>query len=380
MFPFILIGRLMALFFPLRKTYKVYFFFPFYHTGGAEKVHAQITRAAGGDDSIIYFTRRSKDSTFLEAFRQSGATIKDISAYTDRKWLYPVNIVYRGWISGHINRQRVNPVVFNGQCNFAYKLSPWLNKGVRQIELIHSLNSFSYIRIPFLPFISTTVMISKKRIADHIALYSRYKIPAFMNERIQYIPNCIPLPPDSTIYKPEQPLTVLYVGRGSKEKRIHLVAAIATALAETTKNIRFEILGDVSAYISTQTHPYITYHGTVTDGQFIDAVYRRAHILLITSSTEGFPMVVMEAMAHGCAILATPVGDIPYHVHNDVNGFLFSNTDNEEAIIREGIAHILQLDKDRRLLQKISESNTDYAKENFDIAKFNASYQKLISE
>jgi L-malate glycosyltransferase len=49
-FPFLLIGRLVALMSPLKKQYKMFFFFPFYHTGGAEKVHAQIAVANGGND------------------------------------------------------------------------------------------------------------------------------------------------------------------------------------------------------------------------------------------------------------------------------------------------------------------------------------------
>jgi hypothetical protein len=40
---------------PLKKEYRVFFFFPFYHTGGAEKVHAQIANATGGNDCIIFF-------------------------------------------------------------------------------------------------------------------------------------------------------------------------------------------------------------------------------------------------------------------------------------------------------------------------------------
>jgi hypothetical protein len=42
-FPFVLWGRLSSDSFLPRKSYDIYFFFPFFHTGGAEKVHTQIT-------------------------------------------------------------------------------------------------------------------------------------------------------------------------------------------------------------------------------------------------------------------------------------------------------------------------------------------------
>src|SRR6187402_3523393 len=112
-FPFILIGRLAAMISPLKKEYRIFYFFPFYHTGGAEKVHAQIAKATGGNDCIIFFTRRSDDHRFIGDFKKTGCEIKDISVYTDNKWLYFLNLVYRGVITGYINSQKLKPIVFN---------------------------------------------------------------------------------------------------------------------------------------------------------------------------------------------------------------------------------------------------------------------------
>src|SRR5687768_9146337 len=118
MYPFILMGRIIAKANPLKKEYETFYFFPFYHIGGAEKVHAQIAKATGDKDCIIFFTRRSANNLFYEEFRQSGCEMKDISRYTDNKWIYFVNIIFRGIISYYINSQKTRPLVFNGQCNF----------------------------------------------------------------------------------------------------------------------------------------------------------------------------------------------------------------------------------------------------------------------
>src|SRR5206468_2512178 len=112
----------------------------------------------------IFFTRKSQNDLFYSEFAASGCEIRDVSNYTDNKLIYFVNIIFRGMIAAYINNQKKKPVVFNGQCNFGYKISPWISNRIPQIELIHSLCSFSYIRIPFLPFISRTVMISTVRI------------------------------------------------------------------------------------------------------------------------------------------------------------------------------------------------------------------------
>lgn len=377
-FPFILIGRVIATFHRLKKEYRIFFFFPFYHTGGAEKVHAQIAKATGGNDCIIFFTRRSDDDRFIDDFKRTGCEIKDISTYTDNKWLYFLNLVYRGIITGYINSQKLKPIVFNGQCNFAYKISPWVNNKIKQVELIHSLNSFSYIRIPFIPFIDKTVMISRKRIEDHKKLYQRYQIPMLYAERIVYICNGIPLPSSVRPERPSSLFTVLYSGRPGPEKRIHLITAMAKELQDADKDIQFEMIGDLSKLVDSSTSPFIKFHGNINDPEKINSIYSRAHLLLITSSTEGFPMVIMEAMANGCAIMATPVGDIPFHVKDGENGFLFSSVENESAIIKEACEKIIWLKNNPVEWKRISGMNTSHAAEYFGIEKFNAAYKDLL--
>jgi glycosyltransferase involved in cell wall biosynthesis len=376
-FPFVVIGRLIAKFQPLKKEYRIFFFFPFYHTGGAEKVHVQIAAAAGGNDCIIYFTKRSADERFLDDFKKTNCEIKDISKYTDNKWLYFLNLFYRGIVTGYINSQKLQPVVFNGQCNFGYKISPWIKRSINQEELIHSLNTFSYIRIPFIPFIKKTVMISHKRIEDHKELYKRFKIPMQFVERIVYICNAIPLPSSVKKERSFHPFRILYSGRPGPEKRIHLIIEMAKQLHN--ENIQFEFLGDMSSLIKSSDHPYIKFHGNIKDDEKINSIYANAHLLLITSTTEGFPMVVMEAMVNGCAIIATPVGDIPYHVKNNINGFLFNSIDDESIIIKEGREKIEWLKNNSAEWKNISENNIQYAAEHFSIKQFNSAYKNILN-
>ena len=353
----------------------MFYFFSFYHTGGAEKVHAQIAAATGGNDCIMYFTKRSVESRFIDDFKKSGCDVKNISNYTDNKLLYFLNLVYRGIITGYINSQRKPPVVFNGQCNFGYKISPWINKNIPKIELIHSLNSFSYIRIPFLPFINTTVMISKKRIEDHKELYTRNSIPSSFLEKIKYIPNAIRLP-QNIVLKNNDDLIVLYVGRGTVEKRVKLVADTAKALKN--EEVNFEIMGDVTGSLNKDDYPFIQFYGNINNESTVSEIFGNAHVLMLTSSTEGFPMVIMEAMAHGCAVLSTAVGDIPYHVKNNENGFLFTKTEDERRIIREATEKIIWLRSNRDELKRIADNNIKYSTLNFGIEKFNKDYRDLF--
>jgi len=64
-FPFIATGRLIALCKPLKEAYDIFLFFPFYHIGGAEKVHYEIAKVAGNKKAIIFFSKRSHNNFFL---------------------------------------------------------------------------------------------------------------------------------------------------------------------------------------------------------------------------------------------------------------------------------------------------------------------------
>ncbi len=381
MLPFIWWGRNLATKKPLTEQFDIFFFFPFYHIGGAEKVHVNIANALKNRKAIIFFTRKSHNDFFFEDFRNSGHKIIDISAYTDNKWKYWNNLVYRGIISAHINRQPGKTLVFNGQSNFGYKVSRWISEGIPQIELIHSLSSFSYIRIPFLPFYRETVMISRNRIIDHLALYKKFGIPESFNNTIRYILNGISLPerPLPKIFSGKE-IKLLYAGRDSPEKRVYLVRDIFNACKKDGLPVSLFYMGDVSGTIKDTREPGTTFFGNVGDPALIDKIYTEADVLLITSSEEGFPMVVMEAMAKGCIILATPVGDIPVHIQQGENGFLFKEVNNEHDIVKEGVQIISMMLADPSLCAGISANNINYAAGHFGLATFENNYRQLFDK
>jgi len=374
MYPFILVGRLLAILDPLPAEYRIFYFFPFYHTGGAENVHASVVNATGGKDCIIFFTRRSTDDRFRKTFEQSGCTIKDISGVVDVTWLYVLKFIWRGKISGYINRQQNTPVVFNGQSNFGYKISPWIRKNIRQVELIHSYNTFSQIRIPFMPFITATVMISRLRIQEHLAQYRRLDIPEKYDQRIHFIQNAIELPEAPCNKTISTPIRLLFVGRGTPEKRPELFIELARQCAANNIPAIFTLAGEMSEALLSNLPPNLTATGNISNPAVLQQLYCDHHLLVIPSATEGFPIVLMEAMAGGCAVMATPVGDIPYHIQQD-HGLLFSSTD-ADAVIRESLYFIEKLDTSS--LAQLSASAKAYAFKNFGIHTFNQQYKAIL--
>lgn len=379
-FPFIFLGKIVAFRKPLEKEYRVFFFFPFYHTGGAEKVHAQIAAATGGKDCIIFFTRKSADDRFQDDFRKSGCDIKDISKFTDNKWIFPLNLIYRGMISRYINRQSGRSIVFNGQSNFGYKISPWIKKEKVQVELIHALNTFSRIRVPYLEFYKKKITVSQEIIDKHVQLYKPYNLPEKLLKNFTWIRSKIELPRKPIIKDYfSNPLQLLFVGRDSIEKRPAILAQVAKNIKLSGIDAIFGFAGNVEKSIPADLRQYCKFYGDV-DEEELNSIYTKTHILLISSTTESGPLVLMEAMAYGVAIVSTNVGYVATFVKNGVSGYVIDDIIPDSKVIDEMTSKIGLLYNDRHLLREMGEKNTEIAKANFDIAQFNAEYRQLFED
>jgi glycosyltransferase involved in cell wall biosynthesis len=223
-------------------------------------------------------------------------------------------------------------------------------------------------------------MISKLRIEDHLQQYKRLDVPTEFNNKIEYIVNGIQLPQQYYRKYIDGPLQVLYVGRGTEEKRVYLIAKMSALAASKNLPVEFIFMGDVANSISEELLPFCKLLGPKKDAIEIERLYQQADVVIITSSTEGFPMVIEEGMANGCAIMSTPVGDIPYHVKHGVNGFLFSSVTDEALIIREGVDYLKHLCGHKNLIAEMGEINRKYAIENFGIEAFNNKYRQLFNQ
>lgn len=66
----------------------------------------------------------------------------------------------------------------------------------------------------------------------------------------------------------------------------------------------------------------VTFTGYL-EGEEKEEVFRKASICCMCSYEEGFPMVVLEAWAHGICVVTTPVGGLPEVLEDDRNALVF---------------------------------------------------------
>lgn len=92
----------------------------------------------------------------------------------------------------------------------------------------------------------------------------------------------------------------------------------------------------------------------------IGKFYRSSDALILTSIYEGFPMVICEAMAEGCFIIASSVCDHPYIIGNEERGLLcdpFSPESICNSIERLGKMSLPEKEKIIQEARKFAELN-----------------------
>ena len=119
MAPFVWMGKLAGLLFPLKTKHTVFLFFPNADIGGAPKVNADITELLKNDHPIIIFSKKGQNNLYRERYEKTGVKIIDLHPYIDNKLFHFINFFFRGLLAAWINQQN-NPVVFGGESIFFY--------------------------------------------------------------------------------------------------------------------------------------------------------------------------------------------------------------------------------------------------------------------
>jgi len=111
------------------------------------------------------------------------------------------------------------------------------------------------------------------------------------------------------------------------------------------------------------------------DYNSLEKQYNEMKLLILPSHAEGIPSVILEAMACGTPVVATPVGGIPDVIKNGETGFLLKSIDPKRIADR-----ITKLLNDPELLEKVSANAFKYVRENFNEEKILQSWRRIFQD
>ncbi|HEY0298236.1 MAG TPA: glycosyltransferase family 4 protein [Arachidicoccus sp.] len=381
MFPFVLAGRIVALF-AHQTDYNILFFIPIYGVGGAEYVNAKILEALPEKKILLIFTKKSADKSTRHLFELPNVTIMDVSRWTDNKFIYFANLFYRGYFAQMMKRSTGKPVVFIGQCNFAYKLTPHLHRRYKVIELIHLYDEkFNNVWMPFVSFLDKRLCVSQEEINKLNTYYDIAGIAVNLKERFIILPLFVEF--NNVIEKmPRQEdnkLHVYYAGRGTAQKRLWLHFEIARRIKRLNLPISFEYVGNFNNELPEDFQQYATYYPPIESGEKMFNFIRQRDVLLMTSAFEGLPIALIEAARLGIVPVVTPVGEMKNVIVNMQTGIVLDNG-SEEAVVKSAVQALELLAKDIVLYQRLSLNVKVYFKENFSKENFNHTIAETFGE
>ena len=134
---------------------------------------------------------------------------------------------------------------------------------------------------------------------------------------------------------PRRPATVLFVGRLVARKRANLLLSAIARFKAEGEDLRCVLVGDGPARPALERQARdlrigerVTFSGWLglLTPEMLGA-YDDADILCLPSFAEGLPLVVVEAMGRGAAVVATAVSGTPEAVEHERSGLLVPRDD-----------------------------------------------------
>ena len=182
----------------------------------------------------------------------------------------------------------------------------------------------------------------------------------------------------------ERGIVIGYIGAFTLAKGIYNLALAFKQLINYEPRLKIIFVGDwqnseppwLGVKVKTIFEGYdnVIFTGYVSHEKVADYLNEML-LLVLPSYSEGLPHVILEAMACGTPVLATPVGAIPNIVKEGETGFLLKS--NNPKYIFNRIRELLNRPE---ILEKISINAHKYLKENFSFEKTLEDWRRIVDE
>jgi len=171
-----------------------------------------------------------------------------------------------------------------------------------------------------------------------------------------------------------------YIGRLSEEKgTLNFVKAIPEIINKND-NLQFLIGGDgqlrdeIEKYINEKNlNDKVKLAGWISHDQLPDYM-NKLKLVVLPSYTEGLPNIMLEAMACGTPVLATPVGAIPDVIKDGETGFIME--DNSPECIARNVIRALN----HQNLEQIAVNACKLIEKEYTYEKAVEGYRKILED
>lgn len=362
------------------KQAEIVCFFPYYHTGGAEKVNLNIVKALAPKKVCVIFTLYSATKNFQEQFNANAQCIEINPIHNKRNTF--VNILLKKSIYKTINSSNNCKVIFGCNANYFYQILPFITDKVARIDLFHNFfenDSREKDVINSASLITHRIVVNNAAKQDLLKIYNKNQVDSCFFNNIMIIEYGIELNDDVYYQKDDTVFKIGYIGRWCFEKRPLLFLEMAKKVKSKYPMVSFVMAGTgMRSNLDLILDAGVEFLGEITDKNILNQLYKELNIVLLPSIYEGFPLVIMEAMSHGVITISTKLDGISEHITNNENGILI-NEFEDNRIVEKFCNSIFQLIENAKFRNDLSYKSFLYAQEHFSIEQFNTNYRKLFS-
>jgi glycosyltransferase involved in cell wall biosynthesis len=174
----------------------------------------------------------------------------------------------------------------------------------------------------------------------------------------------------------ENDIVITNVGRLSPEKGHEALLGAMEKIFSNGTSAKLVIVGDGKLRSSLQStvrgrglEDKIRFMGIRDD---VNEILKNSDIYVNSSSIEGLPLTVLEAMSAGLPVVATRVGAIPHVIEHNVNGLLVDSGD------KEGMTKAIDsLVNNKDLRRRLGDAARRIVKERFSVDRMAHEYREV---
>lgn len=360
------------------EDFELGFFFNSYATGGAEKVQLEIVRSVSDKNTSVFITNFCINEHYKSDFETCSIIHNIYLAVRKRDFYYPFILKN---LAKRVNRMKQVRLI-GCDCQFFYDLLPYLGPQVIVMDLFHTLvHSFEkgpeHWSLTMAERIQKRIVISYKLQKDFEVFYLKNGVKPTLLERIITIHNFVDSPLELQLSNLESNKPIaLFVCRNHFVKRIHLAGKIAHRLR---MHLKFVFIGEnIETEVNPEDRSDILFTGNISNYIELAQWYQKADFLIMTSSREGLPMVLLEGMSYGTIPVSTNVGAISEIISSSELGILIPNSEDENEIIDEFVKHLEKLLANPQKTREMKQNVKKFVTQNYSKETFKQAYRKAL--